>query len=158
MIRLNPILPQHPALNVEEFERAIENALTGLAEDIRVDFEVTAQTWVNKPAFKIDKRPFERDIYTESEIYSYVARGTRPHVILPKIAPALRFRPTYKAKTRPRYIGSTGGGASGPFVTARVVHHPGTEARDFERVIAEKWQKLWPNIMQRAIASEVQHR
>jgi hypothetical protein len=57
-----------------------------------------------------------RSIYTVGSDLSYavmVHDGTRPHIIRPKNAQALRFR-----------IG-------GRIVYAKVVHHPGTRARPF---------------------------
>ena len=44
-------------------------------------------------------------------------------------------------KTRVKTIGSTSGSKGNTVVAAKVVHHPGTDARDFDEIIQEKWQK-----------------
>jgi len=140
----------------DKVSRAIENALTGAALGAKADFGVTQQTWSNKSKgdFKIKSKPGERVIYTDSKIYGYVDKGTRPHIIRAK-RKTLAFRGGYKAKTSSGRIGSTSGGASGGWMFAKVVRHPGTKARNFSKVIAAKWQKELPKIMQRAIDAEV---
>lgn len=141
-------------------ERAVENSLTNRAEDIRIDFLVTGQTWKRQPVFLIRKRPMGRMIYTNDEVYGYVSLGTRPHIIMAKNAPALRFfRTGFRAKTRTRIIASYAGKIANKDLTfvrpPKVVHHPGTEARDFQKVIAEKWRKQFPKLLQQAINAEV---
>jgi len=141
-------------------ERAVENSLTNRAEDIRIDFLVTAQTWRNKPEFRIKKRYMGRLIYTESPIYGYVSLGTRPHIIKAVKAPALRFfRTGFKPKTRRRVIASYAGAVANKDLTTvyppKVVHHPGNEPREFQKEIAYKWRKQFPKLLQQAINAEV---
>lgn len=52
-------------------------------------------------------------VFSDVEYAPFVNDGTRPHIIRPKNAKALRFR------------------VNGQVVYARVVHHPGTKARPF---------------------------
>jgi hypothetical protein len=52
-------------------------------------------------------------------------------------------------------IGSRAGSRGTTIVHTRQVHHPGTQAREFEEVIGEKWNGLLATIFQRAIDSEV---
>lgn len=154
--KILPIGTEVDAIPVAKQERAIQNALDGTAKDIKVDYLVTIETWKHKPKFVIEKSgQYQRDIFTEDEIYGYVTGGTRPHEIRAKNAPRLAFQTGYSAKTRPNVIRSNVGGRSGPTVFAMSVHHPGTEARNFEDVITEKWAKEWPRNLQRAIFSEV---
>lgn len=141
-------------------ERAVENALTNRAEDIRIDFLVTTQTWRRRPEFRIRRRVMGRMIYTQDSIYGYVSLGTKPHIIKAKYAPALRFyRTGFKPKTRRRVIASYAGQVANADLTLvyppKVVHHPGTEARDFHKEIADKWQKQFPKLLQQAINAEV---
>jgi len=51
----------------------------------------------------------------------------------------LRFRTGYVAKTlaRPARTVSGGGKTTGPEVRAKLVHHPGSEAREFSKTIAK---------------------
>lgn len=144
-------------LNGPSMVKAIENALTGAAMDCKIDFDVTTQTWKNRPAFTVQVLPGRRVISTDSDIYHFVDAGTKPHDIRPVNAPFLAFQGgQYQAKTTPRVIGSRDGGPSGPVVFSMGVHHPGTEARDFTKVIKEKWDKELPEILQRAIDAEMQ--
>lgn len=144
----------------EIFERAIENTMTDVAEDIRIDFLVTVETWTDKPRFHVVRSRYRRLIYTEDTIYLYVSGGTQPHLIVARNAKALVFyQGGFRPKTRVRAIRSNVGRKADQ--VRRVVpkpipvHHPGTEAREFDLVIAEKWRKQFPQIMQRAINAEV---
>lgn len=80
---------------------------------------------------------------TDSKIYLYVTRGTRPHIIRPKRAKALAFSSRFRAKTAQGYIRSYKGGRSGKPVFAKEVKHPGTQARGFEEAIAAKHQPIF---------------
>jgi hypothetical protein len=62
---------------------------------------------------------------------------------------------SYRPKSAIRTIGSTGGGQSGGIVKLKRVKHPGTDAREFDEAIAEKWRELFPRTLQRALDSEV---
>lgn len=155
MIKLRAIIPTKIILDPEAMARAIENTLDGVAKDIKVDFDVTTQTWKDRPAFSTEKREGYRSVSTEDEIYGYVNFGTRPHVIMPVRARALRFQTGFRPKTRVRFIGSNVGGTSGPFVGARQVQHPGSEGRAFDETIQSKWDALMQNTFQRAIDSEI---
>lgn len=70
-----------------------------------------SRTWTLRPQFTV---------FTNVEYAQMVHDGTRPHIIRPKNAQALRFR-----------VGNR-------IVFARVVHHPGTRPRPFlDRALAE---------------------
>jgi len=145
------------AVDMERAERVIQNALTGTAQDIQVDFQTTTQTWRRRPGFAVrEEGQYSRIIGTEDEIYGYVNYGTGPHLIRPVNARRLAFPANYQAKTSPGNIGSSGGGSSGPTVYANAVMHPGTAARKFDEAIADKWEKLWPAILERALLAELE--
>lgn len=139
----------------DRIAKAIENALTGAAYDAKADFEVTTQTFDHKPEFVIESSPGHRKVFTDDEIYGMLDRGTRPHPIDPVHAPFLAFSGGHQAKTTPRVIASRPGGSSGPTVYTTHVNHPGTEPREFAKTIKEKWDRELPDIMQRAIDSEM---
>ena len=94
---------------------------------------------------------------TSDEIYGYVNDGTPPHPIpkVPKISGSLAFqwggKGSYKAKTAPRVIGSTGGGPTGPMVFPKQVQHPGTKARNFDDEIQKKWTPKFKRHMEKAM-------
>lgn len=150
------ILPRN-LFSTAKLEQAIENALTGSAKAAKVDFDVTTQTWDRRPDFTIDSEPGKRTISTENEIYGYVNDGTRPHIIAPKNPGGmLVFGVPSGAKTQVRTIGSGAGSKGSTIVrTRKPVQHPGTDAREFDQVIKEKWDDLLPKTLQGAIDSEV---
>lgn len=139
--------------------RAIENQLNMTALAIKVDFGVTVQTWSDKPTFDIKSpTPWSRTVGTDHAIYGMLNEGTPAHEIRPRRAKSLAFRGPFRSKTVPRSI-SSGPGYVGPAETilprGRGVHHPGTEARAWDKTIAQKWDKLFPVQMQRAIDAAV---
>lgn len=152
---LKVIIPKSVALDPKRLLRAIENGLDGAAKNVLIDFKVTVQTWQQKPDFAISESPGERTIGTDDEIYGYVNDGTRAHLIVAKTAAGLAFGSQFTPKTSVRVIGSSAGSRGGPLRRPKAVRHPGTEAREFDEVIAEKWRDLFPVIMQRAIDAEV---
>jgi hypothetical protein len=127
---------------------------------VKKDYESTTATWRHKPRFvKVVSLMAPGPtllVGTDDEIYGYVEEGTRPHIILPRRAKALRFKTGYKAKTRPGVIGSFPGGASGPVVFSQGVLHPGTKPRDFSKKIQEKREKWFRRQMEAAMRNAVQ--
>lgn len=149
------IVPKGVGLNAKSMARAIENTLTAAARSAKVDFGVTTRTWKDRPKFEITKLPFERVVGTGSKIYVYVSRGTKRHKIKAKTRAGLLFKVGgFRAKTRPGWIGSNKGAPGKQWTSRQEVNHPGSKARDFEKVIGEKWQKELPVLMQKAIDAE----
>jgi hypothetical protein len=86
----------------------------------------------------------------------WVNNGTKPHVIVPRRAARLVFKVGgFRAKTVPGAIRSRKGARGKNLVFAKVVHHPGTEARKFDEVIQKKWLVEFPKLVQMAIDSAV---
>lgn len=154
-MKMKAIIPKRLLFDVSKLSRAIDNTLDSAAKAVQVDFEVTTQTWTNKPDFVIDEAPGKRTVYTADEIYHYVNDGTRPHIIAAKNKKMLAFGVPHGAKTTPKVIGSGSGSKGSTMVFKKQVKHPGTQAREFTTVIADKWQKELPRLLQRAIDSEV---
>lgn len=153
-LRMVPINQATRLFDPVKQRRAIENALSAAALGVQTDFGVTTRTFSTRPRFTIKKGTFRRTISTSSEIYGYVTRGTRPHVIRPRRARALRFQSGYQRKSIPRVIASRSGGSFGPVVYSQEVHHPGTEGTHVDQKIADKWERQWPITLQRSIAAE----
>lgn len=151
------ILPKRLVSDPARMGRAIANQLNMTALAVKVDFGVTVQTWSDKPSFTIEAQgDWSRTVGTDDDIYAMLNEGTGPHVIAPRRGGVLAFRTPFQAKTLPRSI-SSGPGRRGANVafTRGVVHHPGTKAREWDTVIAEKWDRLFAQQMQRAIDAEV---
>lgn len=155
MAKPQVILPKRPILDVRKMKGAIVSTLNGQAKAIKVDFDVTTQTWNHRPTFKITApSEYTREISTNDDIYAMLNKGTKPHTIRPKSARGiLRFTTPFRSKTIPNQIRSRRGDKGKTPVVARVVHHPGTAARNWNKVIAKKWQERIGDIFQRAIDS-----
>jgi hypothetical protein len=143
-----------PLLDIGQEIRAINNALDETALAIKIDFDVTTQTWQERSKFVISKGAYFRDIYTSDSKYKFVNDGTRPHPIRPVRAQSLRFQEGYAAKTAPRIIASRQGGPFGQVVYREEVFHPGIQGRFFDEEIAGKWEGQWPIQLSRSVASE----
>jgi hypothetical protein len=142
------------ALKTEVFNQELARVRDEIATEIAKDYESTVRTWKRKPEFvtevSMDGGP-KIEVSTDDEIYRYVEEGTKPHLIRPRRAKALLFPSGYRAKTLVRSIGSLPGGSHGKTVAAQVVHHPGTLARQFSRVIWERWQPRFRQRMTNAL-------
>lgn len=155
-IKLTPIRPKVLPVLASKVEAAIKAASQRAAAELVADHEKTVSTWETKPRFTVKVSAREIEVRTDDEIWAYVDRGTKPHVIRPKRPGGmLRFRSGYAAKTRPGSIISGPGGASGPVVWAKEVQHPGTKARGFSRRLQAKWKEKYPRDMQKAINEAV---
>lgn len=142
------------ALKQKALRLELLNAMRSAGRAIKKDFDRTTLTWRKRPIFEmiISLRGGPQVfVYTDNEIYGYVSRGTEEHVIVPVDAKALRFRSGYIAKTKPRIIGSFSGGPYGKVVLAAAVLHPGTEAREFDKVLRRRWQPRFKKRMEKAM-------
>lgn len=152
------ILPKGKVFDAQKMGNIIKNTLTAQAKAIKVDFDVTTQTWDHRPVFTITTPGrFQRLIATDDPIYAMLDKGTKAHTIRPKSARGiLRFTTPFRAKTVPNAIRSNKGSKGNTQVVARVVNHPGTAARNWAQVIAKKWNAQIGPIFQRAIDSTVE--
>ena len=121
-------------------------------------FDLVVANWKHQPDFKarkfIRKDMIWVNVYPAGDeesvaIYGFVTGGTKPHKISARNAPRLAFmwggKGSYKPKTAARgKIGGPGIIAGGMMHFPVTVQHPGSEARDFEGVIAED-EKDWYN-------------
>lgn len=138
------IFPPNVLLDPKAVIRVCENTLTGVAQNVKIDFDVTTQTWQDRPKFTIERSPLRRIVATRSDIYRFISRGTR-------VRYAVMTNP-FAPKTRVGYIGSNKGVGGMAFIGIKPL--PGIEARKFEETIGKKWQKEMPVILQRAIDAE----
>ncbi len=146
------VLPKKLISDPAKMAKVIQNTLNEQALAVKIDFEVTVQTWGDPASFTVvAPSPFVREIGTGDSIYSMLNAGTKPHAILPKRGKTLRFRGPFQAKTVPNSISSGPGSVGTTEMYRRGVQHPGTEARNWDTVIAKKWRRLFARQMQRAI-------
>ena len=142
MIKASAITGKGKVFDVPRMKRDLSNLLTAMAKGIKADYGVTTQTWKERPRFDIQSDQYGRDVTTTDKVFIYVDMGTKPHDIAPPPGGVLAFGgPGFKAKTRPRIIGSGAGSrGSGKIFTKKVIKHPGTEAREFTGTIGDKWE------------------
>lgn len=153
-ILLRSITPKGKIFDLSQFDRQCANALNDVIQTAKRDFEKTVATWSKKPTFNVRRASaskLEAQVFTANEIYGYVVRGTKPHQIHVKNAPALKFKSGFTSKTMPRKITSRRGNSFGSWVSKRSVQHPGTEARDFDIVIAKELQPVLVKEVRNAI-------
>jgi hypothetical protein len=151
------IKPSKSVFTPQQRGNIIRNTLTATAKAIKVDFDVTTQTWSNRPVFTIiSGERFQREISTDSDIYAMLDAGTQAHTIKPKRGGGiLKFTTPFKSKTLPNQIMSRSGSKGSSPAAARVVHHPGTAPRRWAKAIAAKWQAQVGDIFQRALDAEL---
>lgn len=143
-------------LKTKDFEAAIERALIRTANQVQAEFKKTTRTWLTQVDFYITRvyrtsAALYINIGTDNEIYRYVSRGTKPHVIKPKKSRVLAYSSGYRPKTRIGRISSSAGGSFGNSVFSGEVNHPGTTGRRFEELIAKKHQ----NTLQKNVNDEM---
>lgn len=151
------IKPKGSVFKPREVERVITNTMTALAKDIRVDFDVTTQTWDDRPKATIEGSGVsERTIAVEGDLYAMLDKGTKAHDIKPRRKRILRFTGPFRPKTVPNQIASRPGikGAN-VIISKHGVRHPGTRPRNWAKTIAAKWRKQAPIVMQRALGAEL---
>jgi len=163
-------------LNTSAMTKVIYDTVVESAKLAKKDFEKTVTTWKNKPQMetrvggvgrllsgkaRLDFSAGPNPYGDNYDIYKFVDLGTKKHDITPKKpGGVLSFQwggpGSYNAKTKPRRLTSTGGGATGPMVAFKAVKHPGTKARQFSSIIARKWRKKLPKDAQKAMDKATQ--
>ncbi len=137
----------------KEIERALKDKV---APALIKSHNLVVADWVNKPTFetRIAVRPDKISMTVfpagpNAGIYEIVDQGSPPHIIKPVKAKMLVFRLGYKSKTlaKPARTVSGGGKATGDVVFAKLVHHPGSEAREFSKVIAKDIQPQFKDLI-----------
>jgi hypothetical protein len=125
------LAPQMKAVMDKEIQRETRSVLR--------EYEITTGTWKRKVKFQVTIVGLATaSIGTDNEIYGYVDKGTRPHIIRPKTAKALRFNTVFRAKTIPNQLRTRAGMSGPPVAHALEVHHPGNEPRNFTKTIAKR--------------------
>lgn len=143
MISLKPILPKKKLGDTAALERVVNDVMDNAAYDAMSLFLDTTKTWTHRPRFYIRKLKRSRKVGTDDKIFAFVDKGTRAHAIRPKRAGGvLRFKAGgFKAKTRAGVLSSNRGTPAKNWRSAKIVQHPGTEARGFSEKITERMGK-----------------
>ena len=160
MIGFKAIVPKK--LDVEAMESALRGEMEKYKPFLIKDYENIVKSWGNpKPTFQaaVYVRPEGTTLVVRvlgpdegRKKWIYVNEGTRPHTIRPKNAKLLAFPAAYSAGSSPGSIFTIKGSAKGPVVFAREVNHPGSAARNFDKVLAENHRKPFESWMQAAMS------
>ena len=115
--------------------------------------------WKHKPKFQ-GRKTIKTNIIIvtvfptgpNAKIWRFVDEGTKPHIIRAKNVPLLKFKTGYQPKTlaKPARTVSGGGKSTGPFVSKVQVNHPGSEAREFTKTIAEDIKPEFKRVVENA--------
>jgi len=160
MIVMSATLPQK--LNTAAMQAALKKALLASEKQLLQAHENIVSTW-NPPA-KFVVRTQASTLqwilwcYTLDNRYRWTDQGTKPHIIRAKNAPMLVFKSGYRAKSKPKSLSPVigGGKASGSWISKKVVHHPGTTARDFTGQIKKRYWPLFKKEMEGAVVRAAQ--
>jgi len=126
-------------------------------------FESIVERWKHKPEFRARlQTKGEIILYVaptgkNAEIWHYVSRGTRPHVIRPRNKKALSFMwagpGSYMPKTLPaKSVSLPGVRKKGTRVAFAKVNHPGTDAREFEERFMANYKYTFSQTIRATIA------
>ena len=130
---------------------ALETTLNDIGREWDIRRQQQTSDWTTKPRFThsvvSEDGLMELRLETNDNRWGWIDKGTgtfgagsgRPYTIAPKGNYPLRFRGGYSARTAPIAQSGVGSGqATGDFVTAYSVQHPGIRNRDFTKDYAER--------------------
>jgi hypothetical protein len=121
---------------------------------------LTTATWKHQVKFEkltqVGPKSVEVLVDTDDEIYKYVNEGTKAHDIIAKNAPTLAFPSLFTPKSQPGRQTSGAGSSGGPTVFTPYVHHPGTKARGFDKVIMKTFTPKFKRRMEQAMNDAAQ--
>lgn len=140
-------------------EEMLKTMRSKTQREVKSLFQDTVFGWSKKPYFtaKFSGGASELSVSVTAggdaaDIYALVNAGSPPHTIVPKRnGYPLRFRPGYRPSTTPGQLRSRRAYRSGKEVIAKIVNHPGFEARDFPKTIKEEYTPTFEKDMQDAI-------
>lgn len=145
------------------FKDELKAELTPVAKKLTTKFRRAVSDWQHKPTFAyritVSRKAVRLTVFPRGEnrqIFLWVDRGTEPHVIRAKNKPYLKFQTGYSARTAPIARHHQGDGkAYGDWVSAQVVNHPGTEARQFGDTYKEDMLPDFQDVKEKAFKNAV---
>lgn len=145
--RVQQIMLDALKAHAEEVKASFEGVVSDWSAANRPEFEVKINIWANELRVIVKpKRTRSRKggKAQPANIFEYVDKGTKPHVIRPKASNKSKLLAfvwggpgSYSAKTLPVAQAHMGSGevVNGSLTFARGVNHPGTDARLFSETI-----------------------
>lgn len=156
-VRIKPIIPRG---KVPDLAQLVKTELRREVVNVKRELELPTRRWKHKVVF-YEKQPSGAqssgvEIATDSRIFKYVDQGTKPHIIKPRKAKVLAFNSIFKPQTKPNSLNSSAGRNSPPKIFTSLVHHPGTKARNFTRLVLKRSRNRFPKAVDKAIRLAVQ--
>lgn len=160
IVRIKPI-GNYPDVRklASDARGAFDASLNETGQWAKKQFEDITSDWKHKPVFVVKRTPNTVSVTVtgpNAKIFRYVDEGVAPHLIRAKGGgrrrgkKLLTFRTGYKAKTRPNATTYRGPGqATGPWRSKKAVRHPGSKARRFKQIIANKAKEQGRIILRR---------
>lgn len=154
---IKAIIP--PKFNDQAMYQVLRDAAQGFGKFLVKDFERTTNGWrMAKPTFTAVTQIQGNKIYTfvrlsgdkkAIEVWHYLDRGTKPHIIKPKNPKGrLVFNSQYQRGSVPGQLDTFRSSSGGEKIYAKEVHHPGTEAREWGETIAKNEQQTYARWME----------
>jgi hypothetical protein len=148
-----PIKP--PRLKVDAMRFALLSGMHEIKRGMLGDWKLITDTWDHKVFWDVQislKGGPTVLVGSDDQILRWLNDGTKPHSIPKgKGKKTLWYQPGFTPKSTPNVIGSKKGGKYGPFISRKKVFHPGFEARNYEKVLKEKWEPRFKRRMEQAM-------
>jgi hypothetical protein len=144
-----------------QLRQELAGTFNDVGREMKDSHEEVTSDWDHKPTFKIGMSisPYLLAVQVNvtgenAKIWIYVDQGTRPHSIRPKNpGGVLAFQTGYNPRTTPVAQAHVGDGrASGDWVHAKAVQHPGNDARDFSGTLRRFWKQEFTRQIENAFA------
>lgn len=155
-VRIKPIIP---SLNVPDFQKIAKTELRREVVAVKRELALPTKRWKHTVTFY--ERPVSGaqssgvDVGTDDKPYGWTDRGTKPHLIKPKKAKKLAFNSKFKPKTKVNTLSSSAGKSAPPVAFAMVVHHPGTKARGFSKLVLKRSRARFQGNVDKAVRRAV---
>lgn len=148
----------------QQVKQGAINGLRDIGADWRRYYLLVVAQWKGKPRFDLRIATLQDRIQLYvmpagefAQRWIWVDQGTEAHIIRPKLPGGkLKFQAGYSAKTKAVAQYNVGSGkSSGQWVSTQIVHHPGTEAREFGKAAARRVMPTIKPVLIKAIRQAV---
>jgi len=130
----------------------VRRALNESTERVRQSFLENERGYTGGINIQLDRsHPDYQDVYSSDYRFYFTNVGTRPHTIAASAGKSLAFGSTYIPGTQVYTIGAKPAQASGNTVFAKAVKHPGVDAREVNRAIADKHRAVFVKAVRTAL-------